>query len=62
MQSELQVLEQISHHQMVRIYELLHDDLYFFIVTELVEGGDLLNHLMSRNKLKKGLMPELQVR
>ena len=33
---------QLSHPNMVRIFDIVQDDQYFFIVQELVLGGDLL--------------------
>lgn len=61
MESELLVLEEVSHHQMVRVYELLHDDQHIFIVTEVLGGGDLLKLLLNHNRLNAGLLPEAQV-
>jgi len=51
MESELLVLEEVSHLQMLRVYELLHDDQHIFIVTEIVTGGDLLKLLLNHNRL-----------
>jgi serine/threonine protein kinase len=42
MESELQVLGATAHPNIVRIYELLEDDTYFFIVSEYVAHGELL--------------------
>ena len=62
MESELLVLEEVSHHQMLRVYDLLHDDEHIFIVTEMLSGGDLLKLLLSHNRLSSGLLPEAHVR
>ena len=35
MMSELEVLERVSHPTLVRTYQLLHDEKYYYIVTEL---------------------------
>ena len=36
MLNELQILEDTSHPNITRIYELLHDDKFYFIVSEYV--------------------------
>ena len=41
MQSELQMLESLSHPHIISLYELLHDEDYFYIVTELISQGNL---------------------
>lgn len=61
MESELLVLEEVSHHLMLRVYELLHDEQHIFIVTEIVSDGDLLKLLLNHNRLNQGLLPEPQV-
>ena len=43
--SEMQVLESISHPNLIRTYELLHDDKNFYIVQELAKYDDLLTYL-----------------
>lgn len=41
MENELQTLEDTCHPNIVRIYELLHDDKFYYIIQELIEGGEL---------------------
>lgn len=43
--NELMVLEDTSHENILKVYELLYNDDFFFIVTELAEEGDLHNYL-----------------
>lgn len=38
--SEMAVLERVSHPNLIRTYELLHDESCFYIVTELAKEGD----------------------
>ena len=41
MENELKVLEEISHPNIVRIYELLEDKDNYYIVSELMKHGEL---------------------
>lgn len=62
LQSELSVHESTTDSHLLRTYFLLHSEKEFYIVTEVVKGGDLLQMLMSQNKKKKGLLKEEQVK
>jgi calcium-dependent protein kinase len=48
MANELQVLEETSHPNIMRIYELLHDDKFYFIISEYVRNGELYEFIVSR--------------
>lgn len=50
MEQELDVLLKTDHPNIVRVVALVHDDNNFYIVTELVTGGDLFNHII-KNKV-----------
>ena len=41
MEQELNVLKIADHPNIVNLYELLEDDTNFYIVSELMRGGDL---------------------
>ena len=45
MQSELNVLGRVSHPNILGIYELLHDDKFYFIVSEYLEHGELYDFI-----------------
>lgn len=62
MHSELQVLEDTAHPNIVRIYELLHDDKFYFIVSELIRHGELFDHLIRRGEQGLGPLSEAEVR
>ena len=51
MQNELQVLEDTSHPNIMKIYELLHDDKFFFIVSEFVKHGELYEYVVKRGHI-----------
>jgi len=46
MKNELQILEETSHPNIVRIYELLHDDKFYFIVSEYIKYGELYDFIV----------------
>ena len=50
MKQELHVLEDTFHPNIVRVYELCHDDVYYYIVCELMAHGNLLSLTMERIK------------
>ena len=51
MEQELEVLQKTDHPHMVRVFELLQDDTNFYIVTELVTGGELYDHIIKVKRL-----------
>lgn len=57
MKNELKVLEETSHPNVMRIYELLNDDKFYFVVSELIKHGELYDFI-----LKKGGLSEKDVR
>ena len=46
MMNELQVLQKSSHPHIMNVNELLEDDDNYYIVTELLEGGELFDRLL----------------
>lgn len=48
---ELEVLANVNHPNIIRIYELLEDDTNFYIVSEILEGGELLKHILKVGKM-----------
>ena len=53
MEQELDVLHKTDHPQIVRVFELLHDENYFYVVTELVTGGELYDHIVKEKRLNE---------
>ena len=43
--NELEVLEQTNHPNITRIFELLEDDRNYYIIMEVITGGDLLKKI-----------------
>ena len=44
------MLHDLSHPSVLRVQELLHDDEYYYVVTELIEGGELLDRIVEVGK------------
>lgn len=62
MASELQILEDTSHPNIMRIYELLHDDKFYFIISEFVRHGELYEFIVDRNQnVASGSLTEWEV-
>ena len=61
MANELQVLEETSHPNIMRIYELLHDDKFYFVISEYVKHGELYDFIVSRANSEKGALTESEV-
>ena len=45
MENELVIIEQIRHPNIVRIFELMEDSNNYYIVTEYIQDGNLLQFL-----------------
>lgn len=62
MLNELQILEDTSHPNITRIYEILHDDNFYFIVSEFVKYGELFEYIVRRSDSAIGPMTESEVK
>jgi serine/threonine protein kinase len=51
MRQELEVLANVNHPNIMRIYELLEDDINYYIVSEIIAGGELFEHICKEGKL-----------
>lgn len=55
--------EGLQHPNIISIFELLHDDQFFYVVTELITQGNLLLDVIERNfDPERGPMTEREVR
>ena len=50
MMQELEILKEVSHPHIMRVIELLHDKNNYYIVTELMEGGELFDRILEVEK------------
>jgi serine/threonine protein kinase len=46
MHNELEVLEETTHPNIMRIFELLEDQHHYYIVSEFIEGGELYDRIL----------------
>jgi len=53
MDNELQVLEGTAHPNIMRIYELLNDDKFYFIVSEYIRHGELYDFIVKRGSINE---------
>lgn len=53
LQNELSILQLVDHPNIIRLYEVYEDSLYIHLVTELCTGGDLYEHLISKETLNE---------
>ena len=61
MQNEIQILEEISHPNIVKIYELLHDENNYYIVSELMKNGELFQYANQRSLSNEGPLREDEI-
>lgn len=53
MHNELEVLETTAHPNIVRIYELLHDNKFYFIVSEFIRYGELYDFIVKKESISE---------
>jgi serine/threonine protein kinase len=46
MEQELDVLSKTDHPYIVRVIEMLEDDVNYYIVSEIIRGGELYDHII----------------
>ena len=44
MTSELEILSTVDHPHIMRIFELLEDEVNYYIISECIYGGDLFDY------------------
>jgi len=53
--SEVEILRKLDHPNILSIYEVLEDDKYYYVVSELCEGGELFTYITARKRLDESL-------
>ena len=51
--TEVSIAQKLDHPNIVKIYELYEDNIYFFIVMEFCEGGELLHYIADNDYLRE---------
>ena len=41
LQNEIDILKQVDHPNIVKLHDIYEDEKYFFLVMELMEGGEV---------------------
>lgn len=49
-QGEVNVLEQMDHQNIVKLYEVYEDDVNFYLIMDLLKGGELFDEIVKRSK------------
>ena len=44
LQNEIDILKQVDHPNIVKLFDIYEDDKYFFLVMELMMGGEVSSH------------------
>ena len=58
----MELLEQLIHPGIMQIYELLHDQQNYYVVSELVSDGTLFDYLVKQTETKYGAIPEVHAK
>ena len=45
---EIEILKNLDHPNIMRLYEVFQDEKYIYLVTELCEGGELFDEILAR--------------
>ena len=53
MMDELKVLEDTDHPNIPKVYALLEDKKNYYIITELISGGNMLDKMMKMQKISE---------
>ena len=56
---EFQLLKNIDHPNIIRIYEIFKDTKYFYLVTEFCEGGDILSVIQKSPKFSERMAAKI---
>ena len=51
--SEIEILKQLDHPNIVKIYEFYQDKYNFYLITEYIEGGELFDKIVKNKYLKE---------
>ena len=52
-QGEVNILEQMDHRNVVKLYEVYEDDTNFYLITDLLKGGELFDEIVKRQKFSE---------
>jgi serine/threonine protein kinase len=61
MQNEIEILQQIDHPNVVKLVDTYEDKGHYCLIMELMEGGELFEVIMKREKLDETDVHNLMV-
>ena len=50
---EIEILKQIDHPNVMRVYEYYQDDKFFYIVSEICTGGEVFDKIIEKIEKKE---------
>jgi len=48
LQTEIEIIKQIDHPNVVKVLDVQEDDKYVYIVMEMLKGGELFDHICKK--------------
>jgi calcium-dependent protein kinase len=51
--TEMKILKQLDHPNIIKTYEYFQDELHFYIVTDYCEGGELFDRIISKHQFSE---------
>ena len=48
LQNEIDILKQVDHPNIVKLYEIYEDEKYYFLIMELMQGGEVSRNWQGR--------------
>lgn len=52
LQNEIDILKQVDHPNIVKLFDIYEDEKYFFLVMELMRGGEVSSFLNNPKSMK----------
>jgi len=53
LQNEIDILKQVDHPNIVKLHDIYEDDKYFFLVMELMLGGELFDQILEKERFNE---------
>ena len=50
LKNELEILRESNHPKIMKVYELLEDINFYYVISELIEGGCVMNRMRKMGK------------
>lgn len=52
-ENEIRIIQQLHHHGVVQLYDLIKDNQFYYIIMELCRGGDLFQYIVENQHLSE---------